>query len=175
MNASLPSRCAIGEWRLNLSIVPGLRRGFSGYVANGDCLRGGNISILTQMNANNTQVNAIERWFPDKRLGKPFVVRPTGLFAARSIRSTPDSLAGTFIFILYQPTLTWPLRRRRRVMPTEVGIHVFFSINQRRGWWAFAHHDEEKPLPSSQCFRRSVLSAFICVHLRFNSLLARRT
>jgi hypothetical protein len=219
MIVSVQSNYAIGAGRLNLSIVPGLGRGFSGCVANGDCLRGRNIRILTQTNANNTQVipvrvdtdprrhgpacpghrfqhvprqvarggvgtslsarvgvNANERWFPDKRLRKPSVVRPIGLLAARSIRSTPDSLVRAFIFVLYQPTLTWTLRRRRLGVPPEVCSNGFFSINQSRGWCTFAHHDEqEEPLPNGQCFPWLVLFAFICVHLRLNSLPIRRT
>jgi hypothetical protein len=31
-----------------------------------------------------------------------------------------------------------------------VGIHVFFVAAQRRGWWAFARHDAEKPAQKGQ-------------------------
>jgi hypothetical protein len=172
---------AIGVWRLNVSVAPGLRRGFSGNVTNGDCLRGGNVGILTQMNAN-------KRRIPDERPGKLFVAHLIRLFAARSIRSTPNYCTGAFSHVLYQPAERLTLWHRPisvRLQRPRAGFGPPFTSStcQRKDvdadpilrlGRALGRHNGVVS-PKRRCQRWLVLFAFICVHLRLSSLLACRT
>jgi len=52
-------------------------------------------------------------------------------------------------------------------MPTQVGVHAFASIGTaRRGWCAFAHHDDVAEVGPQACYFNAY--AGVSRHPRFN-------